>query len=69
MTDPIYHEPLLSPEQAAALLGVSPGTLCVWRSVRRYNLPFVKIGSRVKYRRTDLESFISARTRGAVVVA
>ena len=35
---------LLDDHAAAALLDVSPGTLSVWRSTGRYNLPFLKIG-------------------------
>ena len=58
---------LATPEEAAEILGVSTGTLSVWRSVGRYNLPFVKIGSRVRYRLRDLDAFIErcTRTNGA----
>ena len=54
---------LLSESQAAELLQVSPGTLSVWRSTGRYALPFVKIGARVRYRRSDLQSWLDSRTR------
>ena len=52
---------LLDDKAAAAFLDVSPGTLCVWRSTGRYNLPFLKIGRKVRYRRSDLEAWLSAR--------
>ena len=39
---------LLDDHAAAALLDVSPGTLSVWRSTGRYNLPFLKIGRKVR---------------------
>jgi DNA-binding transcriptional regulator YdaS (Cro superfamily) len=39
---------LVDERQAATLLGVSPGTLSVWRSTGRYSIPFVKIGSRIR---------------------
>jgi excisionase family DNA binding protein len=55
---------LLSPVSAAKLLGVSPHTLAVWRSDKRYRLPYIKIGSRVRYRRTDIDQFIKSRIRG-----
>jgi hypothetical protein len=55
---------LLDDKQAAEILGVSPGTLSVWRCVRRYPLPFVKIGKAVRYRLCDLERFIEERTVG-----
>jgi predicted site-specific integrase-resolvase len=54
---------LLDDVQAAELLQMSPGTLSVWRSLGRYNLPFVKIGSKVRYRLSDLEAFLDRRTR------
>jgi hypothetical protein len=49
---------LLTPSQAADLLGVTIGTLAVWRCTSRYPLPFVKIGRRVKYRINDINNFI-----------
>ena len=54
---------LLDDTQAAAILGISAGTLSVWRSVGRYALPYVKIGRRVKYRAGDLREFIEKRMR------
>lgn len=49
---------LLSPAEAAAILGVTVGTLSVWRSTGRYKLPFCKIGRTVKYRPEDIEEYI-----------
>jgi excisionase family DNA binding protein len=56
---------LLTAEEAAAYLGVRPQTLAVWRLNRRYPLPFIKVGSKVRYRRSDLERFLEERTIGA----
>ena len=53
---------LLTRKEAAEYLGLTPRTLAVWASVKRYNIPYVKIGRLVKYRRSDLESFIERRT-------
>ena len=60
---------LLDEQQAAITIDVTPGTLSVWRSTGRYNLPFIKVGRKVRYRRTDLEAWLEARTRanGATV--
>ncbi len=55
---------LLPPTDAAAFLGVTVGTMEVWRCVRRYPLPYVKIGRKVMYRRADLLAFIDSRTVG-----
>lgn len=52
---------LLTRAEAATFLGVSKGTLEVWASTQRYNLPFVKIGRLAKYRMCDLEAFIQSR--------
>ena len=52
---------LLNREDAAKYLGVSYGTLEVWASTKRYNLPYVKIGARVMYRSCDLDTFIEQR--------
>lgn len=41
---------LLSPKKTAELLGVTVGTLAVWRCQQRYALRFVKIGSKIQYR-------------------
>lgn len=54
---------LLDEKQAAEHLTVSPGTLSVWRSTGRYNLPFVKIGRMVRYRLTDLDAWVAGRSR------
>lgn len=54
---------LLSEKEAAAELNCSPGTLSVWRSTGRYNLPFLKIGRMVRYRRADLNAWLESRTR------
>lgn len=53
---------LLTREQAADYLGITPRTLAVWACVKRYNLPYVKVGRLVKYRRADLDAFIEHRT-------
>lgn len=60
---------LLDEKQAAEFLTIKPGTLGVWRSVGRYDIPFIKIGRRVRYRRSDLLAWLQTRTRsnGATV--
>lgn len=56
---------LLSQQQAAEILGVSPRTLEGWRyrGAPEPGLPFVKIGGAVRYRRRDLDAFIEGRMR------
>ena len=39
----------LSPKDTSRALDISEGTLAVWRCTKRYNLPYYKIGSNVRY--------------------
>ena len=55
-------EPLLTPDQVSERLAVSVGTLTVWRCTRRVILPYVKVGRAVRYKCSDIEKFIAART-------
>jgi predicted DNA-binding transcriptional regulator AlpA len=56
---------LLSSEEAAAVLGVKPKTLRVWRW-RGSGPPFVRLGdsehSRAAYRQADIDAWAAART-------
>lgn len=56
---------LLTPRarEAANILGLSEGTLMVWRSTGRYNLTYVKVGRRVMYKLSDVIQFIESRTQ------
>jgi excisionase family DNA binding protein len=55
-------ESLLSVKETAGLLGITESTLATWRCLKRYNLPWIKVGRLCKYRREDIEKFISDRT-------
>ena len=62
----IFDPPeFLTREQAAEYIGVKPQTLGAWASSGRYNLPMVKVGRLCKYRRSDLDAWLQARTIGA----
>lgn len=54
---------LIDSAPAAEILGVTEGTLSVWRSTGRYGLPFVKVGRRVKYSRKAIDAWLESRTR------
>jgi hypothetical protein len=60
MSLPIFTD-RLTPRQTAEILGVTPGTLSVWRATKRYPLPYVKIGYKVFYRGEDVKAFIESR--------
>lgn len=53
---------LLTERQAAEVLSVAPQTLAVWRCAHRHDLPYVKVGSAVRYRLADLEKWLEERT-------
>jgi len=55
---------LLTKEDVSEILGVSVGTLAVWRTTKRYNLPYVKSGRLIRYREEDVQAFITSRLRG-----
>ena len=48
---------LVDEKLAAEILGITPGTLSVWRCTRRYRLPYVKIGRAVRYDLAQLQEF------------
>ena len=56
---------LLDENEAASILDVSVGTLQVWRSTKRYPLPYVKVGRSVRYQRSAIQAFIALRTVAA----
>jgi len=44
-----FDDVLLTPEQTATRLGVTPGTLAVWRCTERHCLPYTYCGRLVMY--------------------
>lgn len=49
---------LLTLQEAADYLGISRGTLYVWRSTGKYDIPYILMGSLVKYSVEDLDNFV-----------
>lgn len=49
---------LMTPRDAAVYIGVKINTLAVWRMTNKYDLPFVKLGRVIRYRKTDLDEWI-----------
>jgi excisionase family DNA binding protein len=52
----------VAPSDAAKYLGVSEQTLAIWRCTKRYALNYIKVGRLVRYRVTDLDTFLEQRT-------
>ena len=53
---------LLDRGPAAEYLGVKKQTLAAWALTGRYSLPYIRVGRCVKYRVSDLDAFLAART-------
>lgn len=51
-------ELLLTTDEASKYLRIKKETLAVWRSTKRYNIPYIRMGRLVRYRVSDLEEFI-----------
>lgn len=65
MDNSIEHNSLLDTKGAADYIGVEPGTLEVWRCTKRHNIPYIKAGRLVKYRKAALDAWLVSRTVGA----
>ena len=51
------NDTLMDRKSAARYLRVTPGTLAVWDSTKRYDLQPLKVGRLVRYRKSSLDSF------------
>ncbi len=58
MLEPIRHKNLLTTKETAELLGLGKSTLEQDRLYGRLGLPFVRLGRSVRYRRSDVESYL-----------
>lgn len=56
---------LMTSEQVAAALALSNKTLAAWRSSGRSPLPFLRLGSRVRYRSEDVLEWLQSRVCSA----
>jgi excisionase family DNA binding protein len=54
---------LIDSQETAEILGISKSALEVWRTTGRYQLPFIKVGRNVRYRRSDVSEWLDSRTR------
>ena len=63
MTPKSSADSLLTTEETAQRLHLCVGTLAIWRCRKRYGLAYIKVGSKVFYRASDVEGFLQKRTR------
>ena len=60
---------LMTPEQVAAALLLSIRTLAAWRSSGRNPLAWIKVGGRVRYRRSDVDAWLESQSRTSTAAA
>ncbi len=60
-----YERPpvTLTPQETSQVLGATVGTLEVWRSTGRYNLPYVKVGRLVRYPTKSVAEFLAGERK------
>ena len=59
---------LMTQAEAAAYLGTTVGTLNSWRHYGRHNIPFVRWGNRIRYRKEDLDAWIAKHSENTQFV-
>jgi excisionase family DNA binding protein len=60
-------EALLTPEEVSKAMKVPVRTLSNWRSTNRVKgLPFVRVGNSVRYRPSDVRTFIESNLKQAI---
>ena len=62
MNGSIFKTVLMTQAEASTYLGTTVGTLNTWRHYGRHAIPYVKWGSRIRYRQADLDAWIAAHT-------
>lgn len=53
---------LLTRTEAGTYVRTTSQTLARWASTRCFDLPFIRVGGLVRYRRSDLDAFLESRT-------
>ena len=54
---------LMSTKKAAEYLNVSAGTLNNWRCGKSVQIPYIKLGGSVRYKKESLDAFIESQER------
>ena len=62
MTDKAF----LSPKELSNFIGISVGTLAVWRTNKTYQIPYLKIGGKVMYPVAEVNQWIQSRVHSAI---
>ena len=65
----VINRYLLTQKEAAEFLGTTVGTLNAWRYSGKNTIPFVRWGRSIRYRKEDLDAWISEHLENARPVA
>jgi len=57
---------LLTQKEMAEYLGTTVGSLNTWRCQNRYPIPFIKVGSLVRYNLDDVNKWLKTRTQNSL---
>lgn len=52
------NDPLLTTKQVSEYLAIKESTLITWRCTRNVEIPYIKIGGCVRYRKSQLEQYL-----------
>ena len=50
---------LFTNKEAAEYLGIKENTLTIWRNSRKYDIPYIQVGRKIKYKKSDLDKFLN----------
>jgi hypothetical protein len=66
-TTSTISDPMLSRQEVAELYGISVDCLAAWayKGAPAPGLPYARIGRVARYKRSDVERFVAARTAGS----
>ncbi len=62
--NPLDIEPLTDTNSAAQYLKIPAKTLSKWRSTGYANIPYIKIGRKIRYRPSDLRAYVERHMIG-----
>ena len=51
----------LNTKEASRYLHIKISTLAVWRTNKKYNIPYTKCGGKILYKITDLDNWLTSR--------
>ena len=53
----------LTPKELSEYIGVKESSLAVWRTNKTYPLPYIKVGSLIRYNKEAVDKWLENRTK------